>query len=202
MSLNHLSNADVALIGECLKAAAHGPFFGQPLDEDMLGFNINELIEVSSKWPNITSNNKTRRIINNVLAAFMSDGYPLLQQEKWSKWISTSPSEIDETLPKWRRLDIPLTEKEAFEIASQYACKNDFNLESSKIENNVPANFEISIAQSKAWGWVFRLELPPDYPSRVVVVNRFDGYHIACPTDKSDSFIKSYEIALSKWATS
>lgn len=204
MSLNHLTQADIKIIGECLKAAYSGPFLpeGQFFDEAVLGFNLDDLLDVSSKWPHVTVDNKINGVVNNVLAAFIPDGYPLSKLEDWDKWVSTSPEIIDEILQKWRRLDFPLTEKEALEIASMYAYKNVIDKAKYTIEKKYFTDFQIRLVQNKSWGWVFRLELAPAYPSVVVIVNRFNGSHFAFQADDAEGAIDSYEKSLSTWETS
>ncbi len=175
MSIKHLSQVEVAIIGECLKAASSGPFLrqGQFFDEEVLGFNLDELLDVSSKWPQVFLDNKINSVVNNVLAAFMPDGYPLYKREDWDKWISASPAEVDEILAKWRRRDCPLNEKEAVELASKYAFNDEINNAEFKIEKKPVANFKVNISYNKSWGWVFRLEPASDFLRPVVIVNKY-----------------------------
>ncbi len=200
MSINHLSQAEVAIIGECLTAASSGPFLrqGQFFDEEVLGFNLDELLDVSSKWPQVVLDSKLNRVVNNVLAAFMPDGYPLYKGEDWSKWISASPAEVDAILAKWRRRDCPLSEEEAIEIATKYAFNNEINNAEHKIEKKPVANFKVSTVYVKSWGWVFRLEPASDFLRPVVIVNKHDGFHFAC-SDSAANHAANYEKTLSTW---
>lgn len=186
-----------------MRAAAFGPFIreGQFIDEAVLGFNLDDLLDVVSKWPHVVEGNKINSVVNYVLAAFMPGAYPLLKPEDWDKWISTSTEQIEEILARWQRLDFPLTEKDGFEIASHYNFKNEINKEKYKIEKKYFPNFQIKLIQIKPWGWVFELELSSNYPKVVVIVNKFNGHDFACQADYAHSAIDSYEILLSKWET-
>src|SRR5580704_10236180 len=101
MNIDHLSDADKAVVGQALRAAADGPFFPGSEFHTLFGLPRNEVRAVADAWPNVDSTAADVALaVNNTLTNLV--GYPHGQDLAWSQWISVEPPEL-ETLR--RRLD-------------------------------------------------------------------------------------------------
>jgi hypothetical protein len=103
-NFEELSPNTKAIIGECLRAAAYGPFFvdsTNPADpfwevHSLFGLTIEELREVSDTWPN-SINPNTNLAVQNSLGNLV--GYPHgMNGEIWSKWLSSTRADIEALL--------------------------------------------------------------------------------------------------------
>lgn len=98
----HLSPKQIEIIGECLHAATHGPFFPDGVFSTLFGLSREEVAAVSEEWPVVIkshaiSNTAINSSINNLL------GYPTKSKaEIWDDYISVDRSELIEVYAKWR----------------------------------------------------------------------------------------------------
>lgn len=103
-ALEQLTEEEKHIIGECLHAAAHGPFF---LDDwefpTIFGATHEEAVEVAEAWPNVEETDETAKmVINNSINNLF--GYPHGKHNQWSRYISASPRRVKEVFTKFRVL--------------------------------------------------------------------------------------------------
>lgn len=95
MNLNHLSDADKAVVGQALRAAVDGPFFPEWEFHTLFGLARSEVRAVADAWPNVDSTDANVALaVNNSLGNLV--GYPHGQDFAWSRWISVEPRELEE----------------------------------------------------------------------------------------------------------
>jgi len=97
------------VIGECLNAAANGPFFVDNGAKDnpyweyqtLLGFTAKEVQEVSNQWPNIDI---TDEFICELISSCFGNlfGYPHGCQNVWKEYFSVSREGLKEFAKSWR----------------------------------------------------------------------------------------------------
>jgi len=110
MPKRSLSDDDIKVIKECIKAAAYGPFFiddvakGDPYWEihSLFGLTIDELRKIADALPNLDLEDENVNLaINNSINNLL--GYPHgCSDEVWSKYISVSEDELRKIFLKWR----------------------------------------------------------------------------------------------------
>jgi len=105
--LSNLTSSEVAIVGECLRAAAYGPFFPDAEFGTLLGLSRQEVQEISDRFPNLDeADNDSGELsdaslaINNAFANLI--GYPHGVRQRWSQYISVSPDDLKALLYKWR----------------------------------------------------------------------------------------------------
>lgn len=88
-----LEHEDVAVIGECLRASADGPFFDDWEFQTLFGLEREEVSRIASVWPSVTDADSAGVAINNSLNNLtgISD---LSNHPQWSKWVSVTPEEV------------------------------------------------------------------------------------------------------------
>lgn len=97
MSLDHLSDADKALVGRALRAAVDGPFFPEWEFHTLFGLMRSEVRAVADAWPNIDLTTENVALaVNNSLNNLL--GYPHRQDSVWSQWISVDRLKLSELL--------------------------------------------------------------------------------------------------------
>jgi hypothetical protein len=102
MELNNISDADKALVGQALRAAADGPFFPDWEFHILFGFTCSEFRAVAHAWPNVELNCADVALaVNNALNNLL--GYPHRQQSVWAQWVSVGPSELDQLFCRLRK---------------------------------------------------------------------------------------------------
>jgi hypothetical protein len=103
MSLADLNQKERGVVGECLRAAAEGPFFSDWEFSTLFGLTRDELGQVRSSWPHPDEQDeKVVRAINNSMNNLL--GYPhRSDRQTWFAFISVDPSELAEILAKWKR---------------------------------------------------------------------------------------------------
>ena len=99
------------VIGECLNAAANGPFFVDKGAKDnpyweyqtLLGFTVEEVREISKQWPNVDF---TDDYVSELIASCFANllGYPHNCDKYWPDYISVSSSQLKEHAISWRNL--------------------------------------------------------------------------------------------------
>jgi hypothetical protein len=109
MSKQNLSDDEIKVIKECIKAAAHGPFSRDDGAKDdpyweihsLFGLTIDKLRKIADALPNLDLEDENVNLainnsINNLLA------YPHgCSDEVWSKYISVSKDELRKIFLKW-----------------------------------------------------------------------------------------------------
>lgn len=94
MNIDHLGDADKAVVGQALRAAADGPFFPEWEFHTLFGLARSEVRTVADAWPNVDSMDADVALaVNNALTNLM--GYPHGQDFAWSQWISVEPPELE-----------------------------------------------------------------------------------------------------------
>jgi hypothetical protein len=109
MSGQNLSDDEIKVIKECIKAAAYGPFFIDDGAKDdpyweihpLFGLTIDELRNIADALPNLDlGNEKVKLAINNSINHLL--GYPHgCSEEVWKKYISVSKNELEKIYLKW-----------------------------------------------------------------------------------------------------
>jgi len=107
MSLYNLNNEEIAIVGECLKAAVYGPFFDNEEFYTLFGVYREEAKTISDTFPEVDEsddeadgNDNSWLVINNTFANLL--GYPHGMESEWPKYISASKSKVSEIFKKWR----------------------------------------------------------------------------------------------------
>ena len=105
-----LSEYDSNIIGECLAAAAVGPFFVDKSNKEnpyweyqtLLGFEPKEVEEISKQWPDVDVYDEfISELVGSCLQWLLS--YPHGCESEWSKYISVSKEELSKLLGHWKR---------------------------------------------------------------------------------------------------
>jgi hypothetical protein len=109
MANQHLSDYEIKVIKECIKAAAYGPFFIHDGAKDdpyweihpLFGLTIDELREIADAFPNLDFENQNVILaINNSINHLL--GYPHgCSEEVWKQYISVSKNELERIYLKW-----------------------------------------------------------------------------------------------------
>lgn len=108
--MERLTDVDTRIIGECLRAAAEGPFFRDEGANDpdwefhsLFGLTREELAQIATAWPNVDSQNESIVLaVTNSLVNLL--GYPHGHDKEWSSFISVSVDEVTVVFEKWRML--------------------------------------------------------------------------------------------------
>ena len=96
-----LTESDRLIIGDCLRAAADGPFFPDWEIHTLFGLEREALREISDAWPDVDhSCDDVDLAVNNSLVMLV--GYPHRKQHIWSDWIRVPPNHLPPLLTKWR----------------------------------------------------------------------------------------------------
>ena len=103
-----LTSKQIQIIGECLRAAAYGPFFPDWEFTALFGLTRNEVADVAEEWPVVLKSHAILRIavgnsINNLL------GYPIKQTDQWDDYISVNRKDLVNVFAAWRRQPTPDT---------------------------------------------------------------------------------------------
>ncbi len=109
--MQSLSEREIVVIGECLRAVVTGPFLqdtGVPDDpwwefSAVMGLTPGEVSAIANQWPSVDFGNPSVRLavggaIGNLL------GYPHSCEQHWTHFISVSPSELAAIGERWRAL--------------------------------------------------------------------------------------------------
>jgi len=95
-----LSEQDLRVIQECLKAAADGPFFPDWEFETLFGLTRAEVAAVAAACPAVdASAEEVGRAVIGALGHLT--GYPHGEEKAWGRYISVSSSEVADLLRRW-----------------------------------------------------------------------------------------------------
>ncbi|GHV58996.1 hypothetical protein AGMMS49579_26620 [Spirochaetia bacterium] len=90
-----LTNEEIKIIKECIKAAYLGPFFPDWVIHALIGFTKDEIKNIDEKMECLNLQDREQKLlVNNVINSLL--GYPHGEKENWSKYISVD----EETLLK------------------------------------------------------------------------------------------------------
>ena len=98
-----LTSTQIRVIGECLHAAAHGPFFPDGEFAALFGVSRDEVTEVAAEWPVVIKSCENLQIaVNNSINMLL--GYPTKNKaEIWDEYISVDRKELVEIYAAWRK---------------------------------------------------------------------------------------------------
>lgn len=100
---------DALVIGQCLRAVAHGPFLKDSSAENpwwefdsLMGLRHDDFLEIADRWPDVAQGDEVvwyavKSALNNLL------GYPHGRHAEWHQYISVSPEEVRAVLERWKR---------------------------------------------------------------------------------------------------
>ena len=107
MSLSALSSDEIAIVGQCLRAAAFGPFFPDWEFSALFGVTRAEAQAVAERFPHVDEHDDENRgcddtwlVINNTFVNLL--GYPHGQDLAWSQYISATPAHVRRVYDRWR----------------------------------------------------------------------------------------------------
>jgi len=101
MDFNSLSEHDRAIVGQALRAAAHGPFFPDWEFHTLFGLRRDEARTIADAWPEVVASTEdTNQAVNNSLNNLL--GYPHRQDAVWREWISVDREQLLELLERLR----------------------------------------------------------------------------------------------------
>jgi hypothetical protein len=101
-----LSDRDVDVIGQCLKAAALGPFFPDWEFQTLFGLNRGDVAKIASEWPTVDRRNPSVWLaVANSMTNLL--GYPHGLEAEWGRYISAPRSELEAIFRKWKSLENP-----------------------------------------------------------------------------------------------
>lgn len=85
----------------CLRAAVHGPFFGDRIFPILFGLTRTEVQEVLDAWPSVHDAEVADVAINNAINNLL--GYPHgVSEEDWVDYLPVSREELKEFFKNWR----------------------------------------------------------------------------------------------------
>lgn len=97
--LSELSDREREIAGQCLKAAAEGPFFPDWEFHTLFGLDRDEVRKIAASWPDIDGKpSDVRLAIHNSLVNLI--GYPHGLDRQWAAFISASRVEAEALLHK------------------------------------------------------------------------------------------------------
>jgi len=107
MPLADLTETEQNIVGQCLRAAADGPFFDDAVFHTLFGLSRDEVRDIADRFPDIdefdeepTGCDDSWLAINNTFANLL--GYPHGQESTWDSYISVSEDEVARIFEKWK----------------------------------------------------------------------------------------------------
>jgi len=97
--MDRLSNADRAIVRDCLQAAVNGPFFPDREFQTLFGLTRTEVATVLDAWPATADVAVQDIAVTNALNHLLS--YPHHKWDAWRSSISASPEEVQQILRRW-----------------------------------------------------------------------------------------------------
>ena len=91
---------DSQVIGQCLRAAADGPFFPDWEFSLLMGFERAEIRQIADRWPNWEDEAEQADAVNNVLNNLL--GYPHKRWDVWHDFITPVSDEVASVYARWR----------------------------------------------------------------------------------------------------
>lgn len=88
-------------VGECLRAAADGPFIPDGEFETLFGVTRVEVRSIADQWPAVDASSKIVAMsVNNSMLHLLY--YPHRQWDAWEEYSTASPDEVERVYKKWR----------------------------------------------------------------------------------------------------
>lgn len=101
MPLLDLDDEDRKVVWECLRSAAHGPFYPDWDFETLFGAELQEIQSIFDRWPTIDdSDEEVYAAISNSMNNLLI--YPIDNPERWGEFLSVGPDEIARVFAVWR----------------------------------------------------------------------------------------------------
>ena len=95
-----LSDSDIQLIGDCLRAAAEGPFFEDWEFHTLFGLERSEVKWIAAEWPRVAEDDASVALaVQNSFANLL--GYPHGMDAALRTWVPRGPSAIRQVFDKW-----------------------------------------------------------------------------------------------------
>jgi hypothetical protein len=92
---------DFEAFKQSLIAAAYGPFFDDWEFHSLFGLDRAKVKSIADSFsPDTPISGDVALALNNAKGNLF--GYPHRQEAIWSKWMSVSPAELQETFSRWR----------------------------------------------------------------------------------------------------
>ena len=95
---------DAAVIGQCLRAAADGPFFPDWEFPILFGFEREEVRRIAAAWPDWPDEAEQADAVNASLNNLL--GYPHSQWHAWHDYIPLTPADVARVYARWRGGDL------------------------------------------------------------------------------------------------
>jgi len=101
MTLTELTDNEIAIVGQCLRAAVEGPFFPDWEFQTLIGVSREEVRQLATRWSSGVMDagatpDTVVAVLNNLL------GYPHGYASAWSSFIRVPPAEVATVLQKVR----------------------------------------------------------------------------------------------------
>jgi hypothetical protein len=101
MDFDSLSEADKAILGQALRAAADGPFFPDWEFHTLFGLERVKFRAIAHAWPKpVASREEMTMAVNNSLHNLL--GCPHGMDAEWSHWISVNRHQLNELFNRLR----------------------------------------------------------------------------------------------------
>lgn len=99
MALLELSDEEITIVGQCLRAAVEGPFFPDWEFQTLIGFSRDQVQQLAMRWPSRGADdgdtaNAVIGVLNNLV------GYPHGEESAWGSFISAGPAVVSSVLEK------------------------------------------------------------------------------------------------------
>lgn len=91
---------DSEIIGQCLRAAADGPFFPEWEFHTLFGFERDDIRRMAQAWPAWQDEIGQARAVNSTLNNLL--GYPHGCWDSWPDYISAGPADVARVYARWR----------------------------------------------------------------------------------------------------
>lgn len=109
-----LTPNQIEIIGECLRAAAYGPFFPAGEFPALFGLELEEVAKVAEEWPVVVKAHANLRVaVNNSFNNLL--GYPIKNKDRWDDYISIDRKELVKVYAAWRGKPTPDTPRGHFD---------------------------------------------------------------------------------------
>lgn len=98
MALLDLSDEEMSIVDQCLRAAVDGPFFPEWEFETLIGVTREELKDLAADWRSHRVSEQTSDAVVSVLNNLV--GYPHGEELVWNSFISVTPAVASTLLEK------------------------------------------------------------------------------------------------------
>ena len=98
-----LTKLQIQTIGECLRAAAYGPFFPSGEFDAIFGLSRSQVVLVADEWPIVVQNaDISHTAVSNTLNNLI--GYPIKKELMlaWEEFISADREDLRKLFQDWK----------------------------------------------------------------------------------------------------